>query len=152
MKKESHIWKRACSRGCISDPRRSHRKAGSASQTDTALEFRASQWLSGKESTCNAGDLGLVPWLGHPREGNGYPLQYSCLDNFMDSRAWKATVHGVATNHNWATNTIWNLQSFTGSQRQLLSQNAQENTDGNVIKAALYWLLVGLTPFWSTLD
>ena len=39
----------------------------------------------GKESARNAGDLGLIPGLGRsPREGNGYPLQYSCLENSMD--------------------------------------------------------------------
>ena len=44
----------------------------------------------------NAGDLGSVPWLGRsPEEGNGNPLQYSCLDNPMDRGAWRATVHGV---------------------------------------------------------
>ena len=51
---------------------------------------------AGKESTCNAGDLGLIPGLGRsPGEGNGYPLQYSCLENPMDRGAWQATVHGV---------------------------------------------------------
>jgi len=40
---------------------------------------------SGKESTCNAGDLGLIPVLGRsPGEGKGYPLQYSSLENSMD--------------------------------------------------------------------
>ena len=54
-------------------------------------------WLSGKESTCNAGDLGLIPGLGRfPGEGNGYPFQYSCLENPMDRGAWQATVHVVA--------------------------------------------------------
>ena len=49
-----------------------------------------------KESACNAGDLGSVPGLGRsPGEGNGYPLQYSCLENPMDRGAWRATVHGV---------------------------------------------------------
>ena len=39
----------------------------------------------GKESTCNVGDLGLIPELGRcPGEGNGYPFQYSCLENSMD--------------------------------------------------------------------
>ena len=48
----------------------------------------------GKESTCNAGDRGLIPGLGsYPGEGNGNPLQYSCLENFMDRGAWRATVH-----------------------------------------------------------
>ena len=50
----------------------------------------------GKESVCNVGDLGLVPGLGRsPGEGNGYPLQYFCLENSMDSGAWWAIVHGV---------------------------------------------------------
>jgi len=43
----------------------------------------------GKESACNAGDLGLIPELGRsPGEGKGYPLQYSCLENSMDRGAW----------------------------------------------------------------
>ena len=51
----------------------------------------------GKESACNAGDLGLIPGSGRsPEEGNGNPLQYSCLDNSMDRGAWRATVHGVS--------------------------------------------------------
>ena len=54
-------------------------------------------WLSGKESTCNTGDLGSIPGLGRSSgEGNGYPLQYSCLENNMNRGAWWATVHGVA--------------------------------------------------------
>ena len=41
----------------------------------------------GKESACNVGELGLIPGLGRsPREGNGNPLQYSCLENSMDTR------------------------------------------------------------------
>ena len=48
-----------------------------------------------KESAYNAGDLGSIPGSGRsPGEGNGYPLQYSCLENPMD-RVWQATVHGV---------------------------------------------------------
>ena len=48
-------------------------------------------------SACNVGDLGSTPGLGRsPGEGNGNPLQYSCLENPMDGRAWWATVHGVA--------------------------------------------------------
>ena len=47
---------------------------------------------AGKESTCNAGDLGFIPGLGRsPGEGKGYPLQYSGLENSMD-----CIVHGVA--------------------------------------------------------
>ena len=48
----------------------------------------------GKESASNAGDPGSVPGLKRsPGEGNGYPLQYSSLENFIDRRAWRATVH-----------------------------------------------------------
>ena len=48
-------------------------------------------------SACNAGDLGSIPGSGRsPGEGNGNPLQYSCLENPMDGGAWWATVHGVA--------------------------------------------------------
>ena len=50
----------------------------------------------GKGSACNARDLASVPGLGRPPgEGNGNPLQYSCLGNPMDRGAWWATVHGV---------------------------------------------------------
>ena len=54
---------------------------------------------AGKESTCNGnvGDLALIPGLGRsPGEGNGNPLQYSCLGNSMDRGAWQTTAHGVA--------------------------------------------------------
>ena len=49
-----------------------------------------------KESACNARNLGLIPGLGRSHgEGNGNPLQYSCLENPMDREAWWATVHGA---------------------------------------------------------
>ena len=48
-----------------------------------------------KASACNVGDLGLIPGSGRsPGEGNGNPLQYSCLENPMDGGDWWATVHG----------------------------------------------------------
>ena len=47
-----------------------------------------------KESTCNSGDPGLIPESRRsPGEGNGYLLQYSCLENSMDRGAWQAIVH-----------------------------------------------------------
>ena len=50
-----------------------------------------------KESACNAGDLGLIPDSGRSAgEGNGYPLQCSCLENPMDRGDWQTTVHGIA--------------------------------------------------------
>ena len=52
---------------------------------------------AGKESACNAGDLGSIPGLGRfPGEGKGYPLQYSALENYID-----CIVHGVAKNLTW---------------------------------------------------
>ena len=59
----------------------------------------------GKESAWNAGDLGSIPGLGgSPGEGNGNPLQYSCLENPKDRGAWRARVHGVArVRHDLAT-------------------------------------------------
>ena len=52
--------------------------------------------LSGKETACQAGDVGLIAGSGRsPGEGNGNPLQYSCLENPMDRGAWQATVPGV---------------------------------------------------------
>ena len=57
------------------------------------------QVASGKDLPAiigDAGDVGLILWLGRsPGEGNGNPLQYSCLENPMDREAWWATVHGV---------------------------------------------------------
>ena len=54
-------------------------------------------FIVGKESACSAGDLSSITGLGRSsREENGNPLQYSCLENPMDRRAWQATVHGVA--------------------------------------------------------
>ena len=57
----------------------------------------------GKESACNAGDLDLIPGLGRSsREGNGYPLQYFCLENSMERGAGvggggaRGTVHGIS--------------------------------------------------------
>ena len=50
----------------------------------------------GKESACSAGDPGFIPGSGRSLgEGNGNPLQYSCLENSMDRGTWWATVHDV---------------------------------------------------------
>ena len=68
----------------------------------------------GKESACNAGDPGLIPGSGRsPGEGNGNPLQYSCMENPMNRGPWQATVHGVArVRHDLVTKrqepTSWN--------------------------------------------
>ena len=62
----------------------------------------------GKESAYNSGDPGSIPGLGRsPGEGNGNPLQYSCLENSMDRRSWWATVRGIAESDRteWLTHT-----------------------------------------------
>ena len=76
------------------------------SKTKTKLEIKLNisqnPWgflsgSAGKESTCIVGDLGLIPGLGKsPGEGNGNPLQYSCLEKSMDRGDWQGTVPGVA--------------------------------------------------------
>ena len=53
--------------------------------------------LNGKEPACQAGDASLIPGSGRsPGEGDGNPLQYSCLGNLMDRGAWQTAVHGLA--------------------------------------------------------
>ena len=52
-----------------------------------------------KESACTAGDLGSIL-----AEGNGYPLQYSCLENPMDRGAWRATIHRVTKSQTQLSN------------------------------------------------
>ena len=65
------------------------------------LSLQGSNWgfsggSEGKESSCNVEDPGSIPGSGRSSgEENGYPLQYSCLENSMDKGAWRATVHGV---------------------------------------------------------
>ena len=55
-------------------------------------------WLEGKESACNAGDMGLILGLGRfPGEGNGNPLHYSCLGNSIDRGTWQAIIYGIMT-------------------------------------------------------
>ena len=63
--------------------------------TQFNLGFQGSS--AGKESACNVGDLGLIPWLGRsPGDGNVYPLQHSGLENSMGRGSWQATDHGVS--------------------------------------------------------
>ena len=55
-------------------------------------------------SARDIGDMGSLPGSARsPGEGNGNPLQYSCLENPMDGGAWQATVHGVSKRHDWVT-------------------------------------------------
>ena len=66
---------------------------GLLSQAEIDLTFCFATGSDGKESACNAGDPSSIPGLGRsPEEGNGTPLQYSCLENPMNGGAWQATV------------------------------------------------------------
>ena len=68
----------------------------------------------GKESACNAGNLGSIAGSGRsPEEGNGNPLQYSCLENSMDWEAWQVKVQRVG--YDWVTNTF----TFIGKEDQI---------------------------------
>ena len=73
-----------------------------------------------KASACNAGDLGLIPRSGRsPGEGNGNPLQYSCLENPMDGGAWWAMVLGVTKSRTRLSDFtfIYPLQKNLGSTK-----------------------------------
>ena len=92
-----------------------------------------SQWLRGfpgasdsKESACNVGDPSLIPRLGKsPGEGNGYPLQYSCLENFMDRETWCTTAHEVTKSwtrlSDFHFSLSWWLQRYESLQSTLLN-------------------------------
>ena len=71
-----------------------------------AVVLGLSWGLDGKRSTCNAGDSGSIPGLGRSSgEGNGYPLQYSCLEKPVDRGAWQTSAHGVAKSGTQLSNT-----------------------------------------------
>ena len=76
------------------------------------IEVKISLVAQRVKTSCKGGDLGSVPWLGRsPGEGNGNPLQYSCLENSMDRGAWWATVRGVANSWTWLSN--WTELNWT---------------------------------------
>ena len=74
----------------------------------------------GKVSACIVGVLGLIPGSGRsPGEGNGNPLQYSCLENPMDGGAWWASVHGVAKSRTWLSDFTFSHQPVSKRVRAL---------------------------------
>ena len=82
-----------------------------ASEVSAIVRSFDHSWV--KASACNAGDLGSVPGSGRsPGEGNGNPLQYSCLENPTDGGTWWATVHGVPKSQTRLSDFTW---AFFGS-------------------------------------
>ena len=78
---------------------------------NVALGFLGS--LEGKDFTCNAGDLGSIPGLGrYPGEGNGNPLQDSCLENSKDRAAWQATVSPWGRRDSGTTERLTHTHTF----------------------------------------
>ena len=85
---------------CSTAKKRKNKKRKQASGEMESFCHTGSGYFSGdsdgKEPACNLGDLDSMPGLGKsPGEGNGYPLQYSCLENSMDRGVWWARVHGI---------------------------------------------------------
>ena len=104
----------------------------------------------GKESACNAGDPGSIPGLGRsPGEGNGNPLQYSCLENLMDRGAWRATVHGVTKSRTWLSDFTFHFPlSFLPHKRCVGEGNGnplqysclENHMDGGAWWATVHWV------------
>ena len=94
-----------------------------------------------KASACNVGDLGSIPGLRRsPGEGNGNPLQYSCLANPMDRGAWWATLHRVAKS--WTR-----LSDFTFWRSCRSSQTHSTLTSSAIVVGAQIWITLLLHGF-----
>ena len=89
------------------------------------------------ESACNVRDQGLIFGSGISLgEGNGNPLQYSCLENPMDRAAWRATVHGIAKN--WTSWSDWRTCIHVMHNKQLYQ-----------VTVFRYWGIERLLAYWS---
>ena len=89
-------------------------------------EVRLPRWSSGRQSTCQYRRNRrhrFNPWVGRSPEGeNGNPFQYSCLENFMDRGAWRATVHGVTESwYRWAPCTRTHMKYVKQRKTNMLS-------------------------------
>ena len=101
----------------------------------------------GKASACNAGDLGSIPWSERsPGEGNGNPLQYSCLKHSMDGGAWWATVHAITKSHtrlnDWAAATKIHTQNLA---LKFISDN---NVKISILLRVWYQLIILSNANW----
>ena len=88
----------------------------------------------GKESACNTGDLGSIPELGRsPGEGNGNPLQYSCLENSMDRESGGLQSMGLQrVRHDWVTNTHTHRRKLLSLRRNksLIKRHTTNSSQG----------------------
>ena len=93
----------------------------------------------GKESACHVEDPGLIPGLGRcPGEGNGYPLQYSCLENPMDRGAWQATVHGGCKESDTTDTNTFN-KGYSNIFQKCMSHFKMEYRNKRPQKAAVFF-------------
>ena len=87
----------------------------------------------GKASAYSAGYLGSISGLGrYPGEGNGTPLQYSCLENPTDGGAWEAAVHGVTKSQTWLSDFTLNLYTYTWNTTQSSKKKWHNSICSNV--------------------
>ena len=93
-----------------------------------------------KEPVYNAGDLGSIPGSGRsPGEGNGDPLQYSCLENSMDRGTWRAIVHGITKSQTWPSD--WHFH-FSLMVSLILESQDRKRKKIDLIES---WLLSNIT-------
>ena len=111
--------------------------------------------VDGKESACNVGDLGLIPGLGRSSgERNGCSLQYSCLENPIDRRAWRATVQEITKS--WTqlrTNTFTSfliLQNSAPLHPKFFSLAPRNSTTDPVM--GHFGDFHGMPRLWMTLE
>ena len=102
-----------------------------------------------KHLAYNVGDLGSIPGSGRSSgEGNGNPLQHSCLENPMDGGAWWATVHGVArVGHDWETSLSLSNETTINAQRSQVSKSF----NGRKVQSGME-LRGGVDGRWKTPD
>ena len=87
-------------------------------ESDTTEQLNWTTDLDRKESACKVGDLSSIPGSGRSLgEGNGYSLQYPCLENSMDRGTWPAIVHGVTKNQTQLSNDTFTLSHLVVQQK-----------------------------------
>ena len=103
-----------------------------------------------KASACNVGDLGSISGLGRsPGEGNGNPLQYSCLENPMYGGAWWATVHGVAESRTRLSDFTHGVQVASAISKKLIKRPWAGTAAGNssfVSATSIWWSIMQSFP------